>query len=220
MFVSMVPEKWVDLNEAAPTRAVADVPAAMQAAGYSVQEADAPGTYLAVFARTHLTATAIALRPAFVGQNLVLRVYTGITYNPTGVAQSDDPLALACAPLRWVEGCAMLGFEADTCDLQLKAEFPLMSGVNNALMPGADGIRIANVMPMSPQACVGMRNGQFVQLMTGLEPIPLLSIGYELPWDSLPLNLSPTVSAILLLSDLMVVNTFLQGEIGGVLAFA
>jgi len=221
MFGRLIPDKWVDLNEPAPTRAIVDVPGVMQQIGYSVEEAAAPGTYMAMFSRTHLDACVVALRPAYVGNDLVLRVFTGILYNPVGVLNSSDPLSLSCAPLSWVEGCAMLGFDAETCDLQLNAEFPLMSTINHALMPGDGASRIANIMEMNPDACMGMRSGEFVQVMTGIEPIPLLSIGYELPWgDSLPLHLGPTVHAVLLLTDLMVVNSHLRSELGGVLAFA
>lgn len=220
MFTRLIDEKWVDLNDAAPTPAIADVPGLVGSVGYSVMEAAAPGTYMAMFTRTHLTAAVVSLRPAYVGRQLVLRVFTGISYAPTGVLTAQEPLSLACAPLQWVEGCGMLGFDAEHCDIMLNAEFPLMTGVNHALMPGDGAWRIANVMDMNPQACMGMRHGEIFQLMTGIEPIPLLSIGYELPWtESIGLHIGPTLHAVLLLTDLMVVNTHLREAIGGVLAF-
>lgn len=220
MFAAAIPEKWVDLNEAAPTRAVADVPGRMADLGYSIEEAGIPGTYIALFGRHNLVAAAVSLRPAYVGSRLVLRIFTGLAYSPVGVMGADDPLEVACLPLSWVEGCAMSGFDPANCELNLTAEFPLMMGANHALMPGDGGSRIANMMPMNPNACFGMREGEFVQVMTGIEPIPLLSIGYELDWNSLALHLPPTLAAVLLLSDLMVVNETLRNEIGGVLAFA
>jgi hypothetical protein len=220
MFAQAIPHKWFDINEPAPTSAVADVPSLMQDLGYSIDNASAPGTYVGLFARKRLTGCSICFRPAFVGSELVLRVFIFVAYNPTGVLSAEDPLELACWPLQWVEGCTMLGFDVDVCEPFLSSDYPLLSSVNHALMPGESASRIANITMMSPKACVGFRDGETVQLMTGLEPIPLLAIGYELPWTSdMPLHLGPTMSAVLLISDLMVMNSFLQKEIGGVLAF-
>lgn len=208
-------QKWVDLNEPAPARVLADVPARLAEIGYSCEEAGFPGTYVALFRGTNVSVAGVSFRAVRSGSHTALRVYTGLVYAPSRTVTED--LAAACGPLLWVEGCALLGFDASATEPQLTSPVPLMLMSNPALLPGEGTWRIANVTDMAPAACVGVRDGEFVQLVNSLGPVPLLSIGYEFPWtDAMTVTLMAAVGAVGLLAELLVLNHGLLDELGGI----